>query len=108
MARYLIVESRDLQEYTGGKFLLNLTENLQGRGNTVNLFLVENGVLAARKGAEAGARLTALAKKGTSVLAEEAACKARGIGSLAEGVVTGTMDQLADLIVDDTDKVLWY
>ena len=108
MSRYLIVDSRDIQEYTGGAYIMNLTGKLRQKKHDVTLFLIENGVLAARKGSRSAAKLGELSKGGTKVLAEDISCKARGVAVLADGVASGTMDQLADLIVDGSDKVIWY
>jgi sulfur transfer complex TusBCD TusB component (DsrH family) len=72
------------------------------------LFLVENGVLAARKGAKAGETLNELSKQGTTVLAEDIALQSRGITQLSDGVSKSNMDHLADLIAAGTDKVFWY
>ena len=45
MSRYLIVDSRDIQEYTSGAYIMNLTGQLKQKKHDVTLFLVENGVL---------------------------------------------------------------
>jgi sulfur relay protein TusB/DsrH len=108
MARYLIVDSRDLTEYTNGGYIQKVAGKLKQDGNDVTLFLIENGVLAARKGAEIGKNLTELSKRGTRIMAEDISCRARGIGQLVEGVAQSNMDQLADLIAEGSDKVLWY
>ncbi|HEX9756409.1 MAG TPA: DsrH/TusB family sulfur metabolism protein [Nitrospiria bacterium] len=108
MARYLIVDSRDLQEYSSGRYIQNLAGKLQGKGNDVTLFLIENGVLAARKGNEFGKGLTDLTKQGAKVFAEDVSCKARGISDMGDGISQANMDQLADLIIEGSDKVIWY
>jgi sulfur relay protein TusB/DsrH len=108
MAKYLIVDSRDLTEYTNGRYIQKVAGKLKEDGNDVTLFLIENGVLAARKGAEIGKNLTELSKRGTRIMAEDISCRARGISQLAEGVAQSNMDQLADLIAEGSDKVLWY
>jgi len=108
MARYLIIESRDLQEYMRGDYILGLAEGLKKKGNDVTLFLVENGALAARKGAKAGETLGEISRQGITVLAEDIALQSRGITQLADGVAKSNMDHLADLIAQGTDKVVWY
>ena len=108
MAHVLIIESRDLQEYQGGRFVLDLAGDLREAGDQVTLFLVENGVLAARPGNRLGAELGQLKEKGVEILAEEISLQARGIRQVAEGIQVSNMDRLADLIVQETDKVLWY
>jgi|DewCreStandDraft_1066081.scaffolds.fasta_scaffold05378_7 sulfur relay protein TusB/DsrH len=108
MSRYLIVTSRDLHEYASSSYILELAGSLKNRGHEVTLYLVENGVLAARKGAQLAARLNELSRAGVTVLAEDVSAKARGIEQLAEGVRLSNMDELADLVVDGCDKVIWY
>lgn len=108
MAQYLIVNSRDLQEYSSGQYIQDLAGKLQQKGNTITLFLIENGVLAARKGNEMGKNLTALTKQGTKVMAEDVACRARGITEMGEGITQSNIDQLADLIIEGGTKIIWY
>jgi sulfur relay (sulfurtransferase) complex TusBCD TusD component (DsrE family) len=108
MARYLIVDSRDLTEYTNGRYIQKVAGKLKEDGNDVTLFLIENGVIAARKGGEIGKNLTDLSKRGAKIMADDISCKARGVAQLAEGVTQSNVDQLADLIAEGSDKVIWY
>lgn len=108
MARYLIVDSRDLQEYTSGRYIQSLAGKLKDKGNDVTLFLIENGVLAARKGNEFGKNLSDLSKRGAKVMAEDVSLKARGISEIGDGITQANVDQLADLIIEGSDKVIWY
>ena len=108
MARYLIVDSRDLTEYTGAKFIQKAAAQLQSAGNEVTLFLIENGVIAARRGSDVGGELTALTQGGVRIVVDDVSCSARGIRQFADGVTSSNIDHLADLIVEGSDKVLWY
>jgi len=108
MARYLIVDSRDLTEYTGAGFIQKAAGQLQGAGNEVTLFLIENGVIAARKGSDVGGKLAALAQGGVRIVVDDVSCSARGISQFSDGVVSSNIDHLADLIVEGSDKVFWY
>lgn len=108
MARYLIVDSRDLTEYTNGRYIQKVAAKLKEDGNDVTLFLIENGVVAARKGGEIGNNLTDLSKRGAKVMVDDISCKARGVAQLADGVTQSNVDQLADLITEGSDKVIWY
>jgi len=108
MARYLIVDSRDLTEYTSGNYIRKVAGKLKEDGNEVTLFLIENGVIAARKGSDVGKGLTDLSKRGTKIMADDISCKARGVAQLAEGITQASVDQLADLITEGSDKVIWY
>ena len=108
MKRYLLVDSRDLQEYSGSDFILQTATGLKQQGNEVTLYLIENGVLAARKGAAASKRLSETAKSGVKVLAEDSSLLTRGVTALADGVTSATIDTLADLVLDGSDQVIWY
>ena len=108
MSKFLIVGSRDLMEYKESDFALHVASQLKQKGHETTLFLIENGTLAARKGSEAAARLTALSKEGVKILAEDLSLKLRGVKERAEGVSESNMDALADLILNGTDKVIWY
>lgn len=108
MARYLIVDSRDLTEYTNGKYIQKVAGKLKESGNEVTLFLIENGVIAARNGGDVAKNLTDLSKRGAKIMADDISCKARGVSQLTEGVTQATIDQLADLIAEGSDKIIWY
>lgn len=108
MKRFLVVDSRDLTEYVSGYNILDVVEGLGKNGNEVVLFLLENGVIAARKGADAGRELSHLANQGTEVYAEDVSCRARGITALAKGVQESSLDFLADSIAKGFDNIVWY
>ena len=108
MKRYLLVDSRDLQEYSGSDFILQTATGLKKQGNEVTLYLIENGVLAARKGATIAKQLSETAKAGVKVLAEDSSLQTRGVTALADGVASATIDTLADLVLDGSDQVIWY
>ncbi len=108
MARYLFINSRDTSEYAKSENFFDQMGQLKKLGNEVTLFLVENGVLAARSGSAGAKRMGALKQQGLRVLAEDISLKARGIGKPADSVEVSNMDALADLIVSGSDKVMWY
>ena len=108
MRRYLLVDSRDLQEYSGSDFILQTATGLKQQGNEVTLYLIENGVLAARKGASAAKRLSETAKAGIKILAEDSSLLTRGVTALTDGVTSTSLDTLADLVLDGCDQVIWY
>ena len=108
MAKFLIVESRDLMEYRDGEFALGLAEQLKKKGHEATLFLVENATLAARKGSEAASKLTTLAKGGVKILAEDISLQVRGVTERAEGVSESNMETLAELVLNGSDQVIWY
>ena len=95
-------------EYSESDFALNLASQLKKKGHETTLFLIENGTLAARKGSQAAQRLTTLSKEGVKVFAEDLSMKLRGVKERTEGVSESNMDTLADLILNGSDKVIWY
>ena len=107
MGKYLLIESSDPFAAGDGDYYYGLAKDLATAGNTVTLFLVQNGVLAAR----AGARSTALAKVagGVSVLADDFSLRERGIAAdgLIEGVAPAPLDTVIDYLADGA-KVVWH
>ena len=108
MSPYLLIESRDPFESNDTEFCCDLAARLAHRGHEVTLFLVQNGVLAARVSARS-ATLTELAGTGVRVLADEFSLRERGIA--ADRHVTGVQPAPLDVVVDqlaDGAKALWH
>lgn len=107
MEKYLLIESRDPFETSGVLYFYDLAASLARQGE-VTLFLVENGVLAARPSRESR-RLTELAAAGVLVLADEFSLRERGIRAdrLAPGTAPGALDVVIDLLADGR-KALWH
>ena len=107
MAQYLLIESRDAFEFDVSRSLA-LAEGLSSEGNEVTFFLVQNGVLPARRSAKS-AGLTRLAKDGVRVLADGFSLRERGIESaaLAEGVQRADLDVVIDALAAG-QKAIWF
>jgi hypothetical protein len=106
MAQYLLIESRDTFESNDVGYYYELAKGLVEGGNQVTLFLVQNGVLPARPSAHSAA-LSALARSGVTVLADDFSLRERGIAQLVEGVAAAPID----VVVDDLaagHKTLWH
>ena len=106
MAQYLLIESRDTFESNDVGYYYDLAKGLAESGNQVTRFLVQNGVLPARPSAHSAA-LSALARSGVTVLADDFSLRERGIAQLAEGVAAAPID----VVVDDLaagHKTLWH
>jgi sulfur relay (sulfurtransferase) complex TusBCD TusD component (DsrE family) len=106
--KYLLIESRDPFETRQAEELYALAEALTRSGNEVTLFLVENGVLPARR-SEYSAHLTQLADAGVQVLADEFSLRERGIA--ADAMATGVAAAALDIIIDQLEqgrKALWH
>ena len=108
MSRYLLIESRSPMESGDVSYLYNLATGLASGGNEVSLFLVENGVMAARSGASASG-LDAAGNAGVRLLADQFALEERGISatSLRDNVVAAELEVVVDLLADGA-KAIWH
>jgi len=108
MAAYLLIESRDPFECNDVAYFYDLADGLARAGNTVTLFLVQNGVLPARRSAKSE-HLQALAKAGVEVLADDFSLRERGIEAarLSQGVTPAAIDVVIDQLAEGR-KALWH
>lgn len=106
MAQYLLIESRDPFESNDVGYYYDLARGLADADNQVTLFLVQNGVLAARRSAHS-AQLEELARSGVTVLADDFSLQERGIAKLAEGVAAAAIDVVVDHLAAG-HKTLWH
>lgn len=108
MARYLLIESRDPFDSNDVANYCELARELAREGNEVIVFLVQNGVFPARRGARTEG-LDRLVRSGVKVLADEFALRERGIA--AEGLVKGVSAAPLELVVDELEagtKTIWH
>ena len=108
MAKYLLIESRDPFVTNDVAYYYDLATRLAKEGNTVTLFLVQNGVLPSRQGARFDGPATA-SRAGVEVLADEFSLRERGIPSdrLAPGVKPAPLDVVIDQLAEGR-KALWH
>ncbi len=108
MGNYLLIESRDPFDCGDVGYYYDLAKGLAAAGNTVTLFLVQNGVLAARPNARSQA-LADVAGGGVSVLADEFSLRERGIAAdrLIGGVAPAPLDTVIDRLADGA-KTMWH
>lgn len=106
--RYLLVESRDPFEWNDVSRTFALASGLAKEGNEVTLFLVQNGVLPARRSTRS-AELSALARSGVKVLADDFSLRERGISqnALAEGISPSPVDAIVDGLASG-QKAIWF
>lgn len=107
MTRYVFIESRDPFESRDTRFVEQTAVAVKERGHDVTVFLVQNGVLAARKSA---GRLRSLAEAGVTVLADDLSLRERGITAeeLPPSIRESGIDALVDAIVQKNTKALWH
>lgn len=108
MAKYLIIESRDAFDSNDVGASIGLAQGLAKEGNAVTLFLVQNGVLPARKSSRSDA-ISAAAKAGVEVLADDFSLRERGVAAdrLAAGVKAAPLDTVVDQL-EEGRKALWF
>jgi len=107
LAKYLLIESRSPWESRDVGYYYGLARDLAAAGNEVTLYLVQNGVMPARKGAKDGG-LSEL-RGNVEVLADDFSLRERAIPkeSLAAGVVASGIETLVDLLAAGA-KAAWH
>jgi predicted peroxiredoxin len=106
MSKYLFIESRDPFENPDVARTWGLAAELAAAGSEVTMFLVQNGVLAAR----ATARVSTLdGAAGVEVLADDLSLAERGIqdGALRDNVRIASIEVLTDLVMEPDCKPIW-
>jgi predicted peroxiredoxin len=109
MTNYLFIECRDPFESKDLGFVAETATTLKQRDNEVTVFLIQNGVLAARRNS-LGSHLPQLARAGVRVLADEFSLQERGIRSaeLLPGIQQSNIDSLVDILVREDTKAIWH
>jgi sulfur relay (sulfurtransferase) complex TusBCD TusD component (DsrE family) len=107
MSRYVFIESRDPFASRDTRFVEETAVAVKERGHEVTVFLVQNGVLAARTSAH---RLGHLAEAGVTVLADDLSLRERGIkpDELAPSIRESGIEELVEAIVQQHTKALWH
>lgn len=108
MSAYTLIESRDPVDSRGPDRTLELGRTLAAAGHDVTLFLVQNGVGAARRGGPCPS-LSETARVGVRICADAFALRERGItpGALAEEVESCELDRLLDDLAAGK-RMLWH
>jgi sulfur relay (sulfurtransferase) DsrF/TusC family protein len=108
MAKYLLIESRDPFESNEVTRTYNFAMALSGAGNEVTLFLVQNGVLPTRSGAQVEG-LAEVAGSDVTVLADDFSLRERAIGAgqLAAGIAAAPLEVVIDQLADGV-KAIWH
>ena len=109
MTKYLLIESRDPFESRDGAFLEQTATALRHRGHQVVVFLVQNGVLAARQNA-LGSYLGRLANAGVILLADNFSLQERGITpvELQAGIELSGIEALVEALMQENTKAIWH
>ncbi|MGH8198616.1 MAG: DsrE family protein [Steroidobacteraceae bacterium] len=93
MSKYLLIESQDSFSTSAVGEHVELAASLKRSGSEVTLYLLQNGVLPCRSGADGEALHEAIAA-GVEVLADDYSLRERGIADsdLARGVKPAAID----------------
>jgi len=107
MAEYFFLESRSPADSGEIAQSYGLAAALAARGDDVTIFLVQNGVLAARQGARAD-EIHAAAQAGVRILADDFSLRERGIAPdrLRPGVAPAPLETVIDHLANGA-KTLW-
>lgn len=108
MANYLFISSRDPYEFRDTQHFLELVHGIKARNNGATVFLVQNGVLGARRGALYSDAYQRLAQAGVAVIADSFSLRERALGKLVDGVEVGDIDQLVDYMANPGTKIIWH
>ena len=109
MVNYIFIESRDPFESRNTEFLEQTATALKQRGRSVTVFLVQNGVLAARKNGRES-YLGRLAGAGVTLLADDFSLCERGIqtSELHAGIQQSGIEALVEMLVQENAKSIWH
>lgn len=109
MTSYIFIESRDLFESVAARFVEETATALRARGREVTVFLVQNGVLAARSGAR-DPRLARMVGAGVRLLADDFSLRERGIQAkeLQAGVEASGIEALVEALARGNTKAIWH
>jgi sulfur relay (sulfurtransferase) complex TusBCD TusD component (DsrE family) len=107
MTQYVLIESRDPFESRDTEFVEQTAITIKERGHRVTVFLLQNGVFAARK---TTARLQRLTDAGVILLADDFSLRERGIktAELARGFQESGINSLVDMITQPDTKAIWH
>lgn len=108
MSRYLLISSRDPFECGDTRNFYRMAIGLKTAGGDVTLFLVQNGVLPARIGAE-NWRLREAIGAGVRVMADDFSLRERAVDGalLADGIKKASLDLVIDELAAGT-KTIWH
>ena len=107
MSTYVLIESRDPFESREVEFVDEIAITVKERGHDVTVFLVQNGVLAARKTVH---RMERLVEAGVTLLADDLSLRERGIKSeeLTRGIQESGIEVLVNKLVQENTKTFWH
>lgn len=107
MTSLLLVLTKDPYSTEIPDLVLDIGLDAKGKGCDVCLYLIEDGVTAARSGGYSE-KIAKLQSQGIKVYADDKSVAARGLeGKIKEGVEIKDIEVLFDFIMD-SDRVAWF
>ena len=107
MTNLLMVLSKDPHTTEMPDLVLDIGLNAKEKGNDVSLYLIEDGVTAARR-SEFGKKLEAAQKKGIKIFADDRSVLSRSLTDKMIGAVEiKEIGKLLDYIME-YDRVVWF
>lgn len=109
MGRYLMIESRSLWEGNDVRNFIETAAALSDRGDRIDLFLIQNGVLNATSRSEQYVK-TLLARNGFRIWADDFSLASRGVpaAELVAGVREAPIARLLELLMTEGCKPVWH
>jgi sulfur relay protein TusB/DsrH len=109
VSRYLLIETKS--PVGGGTYAFDLGRQLRELRHDVTIYLLQDGVLAARRSFPAGHELIQDAERsGVEVLVDAVSARQRGLVGerVANGVNVTDMGELVDDLMEHADKAIWH
>src|SRR5262249_24528040 len=109
MSRYLLIETKGPAD--GGDYAFDLGRQLREAQHDVTIYLLQDGVFTARRTYRAGAALVDEAdRSGVKPLADAVSLRQRGVVGerVAKGVSVAEINELAELLMERSDKAIWH
>lgn len=108
MTRYFFIETRDPFESRRMGFVADTAVALQQSGHSVTVYLIQNGVFAARH--NSGAAITQLLQEGVTIVADDFSLAERGIyaDDIDNAIQPASIGVLVDAITDKDTKAIWH
>jgi predicted peroxiredoxin len=110
MSRYLFIESKDPIESRSSEDFLDLAGRIAAKGDSVILFLVQNGVLTLRKGSKFNRKVRELIESRVKILADGFSLTERGIHERdrVDGIVVCEIDRAVETLMEPGMKTIWH
>ena len=110
MARYLLIESRDPFDSRDSEQFYQIAQGLVQGGNDVTLFLIQNGVLPARRESAHASKLSELARSKVKLLTDSFSLRERGIrgDELIAEASSSDVDGMVGLLMAEGTKAIWH